>query len=296
MASLKYVCLLVYCSTFAIGSSAFAGHVELLLSTDDNIPTEAMVLTKLARQYENAEGIPRDYAFALELYCQAAKLGYADAQYALGWMYANGRGVARDDDVAALLFHTAAQQGHVQAKTMTHYVRSGTIKLPACKSEEISKVVEQQAVLLEKQFPRGQVFDLVEKLSPLYRIDPNLVLAIISVESGFNAHAVSPKNAQGLMQLLPETAQRFGVKDSFNIEQNLKGGIAYLQWLLAYFKGNVVLVAAAYNAGEKAVEKYRGVPPYPETVDYVKRITGLYPKPSHPFQRHIVEASAVVMR
>jgi soluble lytic murein transglycosylase-like protein len=257
---------------------------------------QAQQLMQLGRQYEHAEGVPRDYARAVEMYCAAAKLGYADAQYALGWMYANGRGVTRNDAYAAQLFQTAAEQGHEQAKAMTQYVAPEQVSLPACMVEEAEFVSERKVSAPAPRYPAGQVAKLVEKLAPRYRIDPGLVMAVISVESGFNVRAVSPKNAQGLMQLLPETAQRFKVKDSFDAEQNLKGGIAYLQWLLAYFKGNVSLVAAAYNAGEKAVEKYRGIPPYLETMDYVKKVASLYPKTSHPFQRNIVEASTAVMR
>ena len=87
-------------------------------------------------------------------------------------------------------------------------------------------------------------------------------MALITAESNFNPKAISPKNAQGLMQLIPATAVRFGVKNAYNPVENLKGGLAYLQWLMAYFKGDVALVLAAYNAGEMAVEKYRGIPPY----------------------------------
>jgi membrane-bound lytic murein transglycosylase MltF len=86
------------------------------------------------------------------------------------------------------------------------------------------------------------------------------------------AKARSPKNAQGLMQLIPATAQRFGVRNVWDPEQNLRGGMAYLQWLLQHFKGDVKLALAGYNAGEKAVERHGGVPPYRETQAYVKRI------------------------
>jgi soluble lytic murein transglycosylase-like protein len=98
------------------------------------------------------------------------------------------------------------------------------------------------------------------------------VLAVIAVESNFNPTAVSPKKAQGIMQLVPETAERFGVHDVWNVEQNLRGGMAYLRWLLNYFNGNVKLALAGYNAGEKAVERHGGVPPYAETQEYVQRI------------------------
>src|SRR5678816_3742823 len=94
----------------------------------------------------------------------------------------------------------------------------------------------------------NDVARLVERWAPLYSIDPALVMALIRVESKFDASAVSPKNAQGLMQLIPGTASRFGVKNAFDIVDNLKGGLAYLRWLMSYFKGDVALVLAAYNA------------------------------------------------
>ncbi|MFO1189608.1 MAG: lytic transglycosylase domain-containing protein [Alphaproteobacteria bacterium] len=115
-----------------------------------------------------------------------------------------------------------------------------------------------------------------------YRLDPALVLAVISVESSFRPDAVSAKNAQGLMQLIPATATRFGVRDAFDPEENLRGGMAYLRWLLDHFAGNVQLAVAAYNAGENAVERHRGVPPYAETRAYVKKIQQLYPNAHHP--------------
>ena len=121
------------------------------------------------------------------------------------------------------------------------------------------------------------IVDLVSKLAPQYQVPPRLVLAVIEAESNYNRHAVSPKNAQGLMQLVPETAQRFGVKNAFDPAQNVRGGIAYLRWLLAYFEGDVALVAAAYNAGERAVDRHLGVPPFAETRAYVRRILASVP-------------------
>jgi soluble lytic murein transglycosylase-like protein len=116
------------------------------------------------------------------------------------------------------------------------------------------------------------IADLVHRIAPEYRVPPPLVLAIMQAESNFDPKAVSPKNAQGLMQLVPDTAARFRVRNAFDPAQNVRGGIAYLRWLLAYFEGNVALVAAAYNAGEGTVERYRGVPPFGETRAYVARI------------------------
>jgi soluble lytic murein transglycosylase-like protein len=102
-----------------------------------------------------------------------------------------------------------------------------------------------------------------------------LVIAVIQVESNFDPNALSPKNAQGLMQLIPETAERFGVKDVWDPEQNLRGGMAYLRWLLDYFRGDVRLALAGYNAGEGAVERHQGVPPFDETQDYVRKVTAI---------------------
>ena len=95
---------------------------------------------------------------------------------------------------------------------------------------------------------------------------------MIEVESNFDPNALSPKNAQGLMQLIPATAERFGVRDVWDPEQNLRGGMAYLRWLLGEFNGDVRLALAGYNAGEGAVREHGGIPPYPETQDYVTRI------------------------
>jgi hypothetical protein len=119
---------------------------------------------------------------------------------------------------------------------------------------------------------RNQITGLVHKLAPKYSLDPKLVLALIEAESNFDPKARSPKQAQGLMQLIPQTAERFGVRDPWDVKQNLHGGMAYLRWLLDHFDGDVKLALAGYNAGEKAVERHGGIPPYAETQSYVKRI------------------------
>jgi soluble lytic murein transglycosylase-like protein len=98
------------------------------------------------------------------------------------------------------------------------------------------------------------------------------VRAIIHAESHYNPNAMSYKGAQGLMQLMPGTASRFGVQNPFAVADNINGGVQYLSFLSRRFKGDVRLVAAAYNAGEGAVDRYRGVPPYAETQRYVDRV------------------------
>ncbi|BCB26554.1 lytic transglycosylase [Sulfurimicrobium lacus] len=252
-------------------------------------------LVDMAVKYEHAEGVQQDYKKAVDLYCRAARLGYADAQYALGWMYANGRGVPKDDGVAAQLFAMAAEQGHQYARVMMRYTKANTTTpLPACLLPEkpADDAYDDADHAGAANYPQGPIVNLVHQLAPRYEVDPKLALAIISVESAFNVRAISPKNAQGLMQLIPETAQRFRVKNAFDPAENIKGGLAYLKWLLSFFRGNVPLVAAAYNAGEGAVERYRGIPPYPETRDYVKKVTRLYRKPTHPYQSNATETSS----
>ncbi|HEX8886730.1 MAG TPA: transglycosylase SLT domain-containing protein [Noviherbaspirillum sp.] len=274
-------------------SGSVAAQADSAVSAHGLGGRRPQALVEEAARYEHAEGVPRDYARAIELYCAAARAGSAEGQYGLGWMYANGRGVARDDGIAAHLFGLAAEQGHVQAGTMRRLASSKPVAPPCMTPQPVAAAVSAPAGPAPN-YPRGHIYNTVGKVSFKYEIDPELVLAFIAVESGFNAKAVSPKNAQGLMQLIPETAQRFRVKDAFNAEDNIKGGVAYLQWLLAFFKGNVPLVAAAYNAGERAVEKYRGIPPYPETRDYVRRITALYRKTTHPYQEGLVQASPIL--
>ena len=105
-----------------------------------------------------------------------------------------------------------------------------------------------------------------------FGVDEAVVRAIIHAESAFNPMAMSRVGAQGLMQLMPATARRFGVADPFDAVQNIRGGVQYLAWLLKRFNGNVALAAAGYNAGEGAVDKYGGVPPYAETQRYVQRV------------------------
>ncbi len=105
-----------------------------------------------------------------------------------------------------------------------------------------------------------------------YGVDEAIVRAIIHAESAFNPNALSRVGAQGLMQLMPPTARRFGVSNAFDAGQNIRGGVQYLAWLLKRFNGNLTLAAAGYNAGEGAVDKYKGVPPYNETRRYVERV------------------------
>lgn len=117
---------------------------------------------------------------------------------------------------------------------------------------------------------------LVDKTASHLQVDPQLVHAIIQVESDYDPKAVSSKGAMGLMQLIPSTAARFGVENPFNPKQNIEGGVTYLKYLLGLFGGNIPLSLAAYNAGEHAVLRTGGIPSYTETRSYVRKVTALY--------------------
>lgn len=124
--------------------------------------------------------------------------------------------------------------------------------------------------------PPAELQSLVEETSNRHRVDPELVHAVIQVESDYNPNAVSRKGAMGLMQLIPATADRFGVSNPFNAKQNIEGGVTYLKYLLDLFDGDVDLSLAAYNAGEHRVLKTNTVPDISETRSYVKKVENLY--------------------
>ncbi len=123
---------------------------------------------------------------------------------------------------------------------------------------------------------RPALEEIVHEAARLENLDPRLVASLVTVESGWNPTAVSRKGALGLMQLMPATADRLDVNDAFDPHDNVRGGVTELARLIDRYAGNLNLALAAYNAGEGAVARYRGVPPYPETRDYIERILSLY--------------------
>jgi soluble lytic murein transglycosylase len=127
---------------------------------------------------------------------------------------------------------------------------------------------------------RGQYANLINRIAAEEGVDPHLVRAVIRAESNFDPLAISRKGAQGLMQLMPGTAGRYAVPDAFDPEANIRGGVRYLRYLQDLFPGRLPLALAAYNAGEQAVLRYAGVPPFPETRQYVDRVLGFYGRPA----------------
>ena len=136
--------------------------------------------------------------------------------------------------------------------------------------------------LVNAPVPPEQIDALVEQNAATWQVEPALIKAVIANESGFNANATSKVGAQGLMQLMPETAASLGVRDAYDPAQNVAGGARYLRGLLDRFGGDKRLAIAAYNAGPGAVEKYRDVPPYAETKNYVQNVLASYDKYAQP--------------
>jgi soluble lytic murein transglycosylase-like protein len=237
---------------------------------------------------ETTAVIPRNGPQAVADMCRMARRGDAESQYQLAWIFAHGRGADRHDDWAAYLFFAASLQGHKDAAQMLQSVTWPAAEVPECFTRSTAAATTAATIVVAAP---PQIEKLVRRLAPQYQVPPQLALAIIAVESNFDVAALSSKNAMGLMQLIPQTAKRFGVRNAFDAQQNIRGGMAYLRWLLAYFEGNVALVAAAYNAGEGAVNQHLGVPPYYETREYVRRVVARVGAAPQPFDARVTAPS-----
>jgi soluble lytic murein transglycosylase len=123
-----------------------------------------------------------------------------------------------------------------------------------------------------KRMPPEEIERVIADIAPRYNVDPSLVISVIEIESGYRPTALSQKGAMGLMQLMPETACDLGVKDPWDPVQNITGGTKYLSYLLKKYNGDIPLTLAAYNAGPESVQNYNGIPPFQETIDYVKKV------------------------
>lgn len=255
------------------------------------------LLTLLVEGHKALQAL--DLRTAAARFCSAARHGSVEAQYRLARTLLLQRG-----DPGALLqgrsmLLLAAQNGHTRANQILE--ATGWVVMeeqwPLCLQEQHDPVLAQlpdqppeaepvsfevvQAYLNRLNENQRRWALRVKERAPHYGVDPRLALSIMRAESGFDPAAVSPKNAMGLMQLIPATAERFGVKDPMDPLQNIEGGLAYLRWLLRRFDHDVAKVAAGYNAGEGAVDRYQGVPPFAETRVYVERILRFYRAPRH---------------
>jgi len=309
--------------TLLLAAGLFAGQAAQAQTPAQVVDPQQRLQWRIqAVAHELGEGTAPDMAVALRLYCQAALAGDALSARNLGLIHAEGRGgVPRNDGLAAHWFARAALLGDAQAEARYKQITVPAEK-PACVREAEQRAAsasteqERQAELarqagqqrLDEQRrtlaqayrehvdtpEERRIMNIVYRLAPRYGLDPGLVYAVIRAESNFDVNAVSDKNAQGLMQLIPETAARFAVKKPFDAEQNIRGGMGYLRWLLSYFRGQVPLAVAAYNAGEGAVDKHGGIPPYAETREYVRRIQRFYALTEHPFDASLTAPSPLL--
>ncbi|OSI23966.1 lytic transglycosylase [Neisseria dumasiana] len=176
-------------------------------------------------------------------------------------------------------------------------LNKGVFKLKRNKTIFVLAAAFCSAICTAAPYPQYQ--HLVEKHAAAQGLDANLVWAVMSRESGGNRYALSDKNARGLMQVIPPTAARMGVnpKHLYDPEQNIIAGTRYLRYLTKYFNGNLDFILAGYNAGEGAVNKYKGIPPYPETKKYVHLVRNRYAKlsgnPAYAAGKHTGFAKAV---
>jgi soluble lytic murein transglycosylase-like protein len=149
--------------------------------------------------------------------------------------------------------------------------RDGYVDVPTDEIDRFEKDLSTPAAG-QTQHSTQEMNDVINTVSSRHHLDPDLINSVIHAESGFNPRALSPKGAQGLMQLMPQTASRLGVADAFDPDANVEGGTRYLRELLERYNFDLIKALAAYNAGPQRVEQYHGVPPYYETQAYVARI------------------------
>jgi soluble lytic murein transglycosylase-like protein len=158
----------------------------------------------------------------------------------------------------------AVQQGRVRSVVQADAATGRLVRTFVAAPRVVSKAQSAQ--------DEAQLKELVNRIAVREGVETPLVQSVIRAESNYNPDAVSAKGAMGIMQLIPATAKRFGVSDAFDPEDNIQGGVRYLRFLLDYYQGDYARAIAAYNAGEAAVDKYHGIPPFAETQNYVVQV------------------------
>lgn len=270
-------------------------HEQAEAASEDTSEKSVAIEEMLNSASKKENGI-MGYWEAASLYCKASRQGSIEGQYRLAMLYAYGKGVPKNRAYAATLFSIASRQGHLEASNMLEIINFSAESLPPCLESNVEPehlsvrdiALSDETVGVDRyinQLPKNKqwALDIASTTAEWYEIDPKLVISIIAIESGFQERAKSNADAMGMMQLIPATAERFNVKNAFDAAQNIKGGVRYLKWLLNYYLGDIELAVAAYNAGEKAVDRYKGIPPYKETKEYVRKFRLLYKAKLHPY-------------
>lgn len=238
-------------------------------------PPQALASLEQGAAAEKGIGGFRRPWLALALYCDAGTLGSTEGFYRVGRLLRERKSTLHNPAMANAYLALAARLGHRQAQE-AHDPAQPEVPLPEDCSEFSRMLVDEtfdiEGYLAVLPLAKRKIAALINRHAPRFDIDARFALAVALAESNLDPHAVSPKNAQGVMQLIPDTQQRFGVRKPFDPESNIRGALTYIRWLSARFDGDMALVAAAYNAGEGMVEKYNGIPPFPETQQYVRRV------------------------
>ena len=187
--------------------------------------------------------------------------------------YANNMYVYKDGNGGTILTNKKLDDRSLQQIKVTRY-QSSPISLNSYSSNYSAGSSFTASASTSSN--RNSFDHIIRQASQMYGVSEGLIKAVMHTESGFNIYARSPVGAQGLMQLMPATARRFNVSNSYDPQQNIMAGAKYLSWLLKRFNGNTALALAGYNAGEGNVDKYGGIPPFKETRNYVQRVTSRY--------------------
>ncbi|MFM5522268.1 lytic transglycosylase domain-containing protein [Aeromonas jandaei] len=259
-------------------SSLLAGIPQTAQGRDFRQAPRAMTALRQGQAAQHSGNLQK----AIALYCVAASTGNPEGYFRIGRLFATGPASVRSAKMANSYLAMAMRLGNQQASRYYNPrvgnapmgdqcgvgMRGGQGRYFALPSTPFNV----EAYLARQSPGKQKLATMLRHAAKRHQVDVRLVLAIAIAESNLESRAVSAKNAQGVMQLIPETQQRFGVTQPFDPAQNIKGGVSYLKWLDRRFDGDWVLISAAYNAGEKAVERYGGIPPYDETREYVKRV------------------------
>lgn len=259
-------------------SSLLAGIPQTAQGRDFRQAPRAMTALRQGQAAQHSGNLQK----AIALYCVAASIGNPEGYFRIGRLLATGPASVRSAKLANSYLAMAMRLGNQQASRYYNPrvgnapmgdqcgvgMRGGQGSYFALPSTPFNV----EAYLARQSPGKQKLATMLRHAAKRHQVDVRLVLAIAIAESNLESRAVSAKNAQGVMQLIPETQQRFGVTQPFDPAQNIKGGVSYLKWLDRRFDGDWALISAAYNAGEKAVERYGGIPPYDETREYVKRV------------------------
>ncbi|MBI4742820.1 MAG: lytic transglycosylase domain-containing protein [Betaproteobacteria bacterium] len=239
------------------------------------LPPRAVAALEQGQAAEQGIGGRKNFALAITLYCDVAQMGGPEGFFRVGRVLSRGPASLRNVPLANAYLALAASLGHREAAEH-HDPRVANAALGDNCGDFVrdwkSPGFDLDAYLAAQPLAKRKIADLIRRHAPRYNVDTRVALSVALAESNFDATAVSGKNAQGVMQLAPVTQTRFGVSRPFDAESSVRGGLAYLKWLRGRYGDDWSLIAAAYNTGEGAVARHKGIPPYPETVRYVRRV------------------------